>query len=131
MDNIKHLLAQSNKLRPYKMFVATFSQVLIDSDPVFSELLYNDFAVTPTFRGTIGDPGKYTLQIDNFNELGILPGNEISVSIEYILASSIGGHLLCSLTDSHDLINVVNMEATFGTWDAFIGKYVIFYYNYF
>lgn len=131
MDNIKYLLAKSNKLRPYKMFVATFDQTSPELEPIFSELLYNDFLTTPIFVGATSELGKYSIKITNLSDLGILPGNEISVSIEYIIASSIGAHLLCSLTDTHDLINIVNLEATFGTWDGFVGKYVIFYYNYF
>ena len=42
MDNIKYLLAKSNKLRPHKMFVATFDQANPETEPVFSELLYNE-----------------------------------------------------------------------------------------
>ena len=130
MDNIKYLLAKSNKLRPYKMFVATFDQTSPELEPIFSELLYNDFLTTPIFVGATSELGKYSIEITNLSDLGILPGNEISVSIEYILANSIGGHLLCSL-NTHGLINIVNLEATFGTLDGFVGKYVLFYYNYY
>ena len=126
LDKLKQ---RETKLRPYKLWVASFSQEIVEN-PVLIKILYNDFPVDPIFITRRITDGEYEVEIENYIEMGIAGNRKYSISGENIVTDPITNRIQTFLNTTHNIIKIRNIDNTLAV-AQFNGSFVIFYYDYY
>lgn len=113
-------------LKPYNYFVALFEQTGITA-PVLVKIIHNDFKVTPELSPFYRDAGLFEITISNFDDLGILPSDNVSIESEIIYTGSADFRTESFLNTEHDVIFVNGYLIPFSSRENVNGRFIIKY----